>query len=132
MAQPSPPPPAPGSATAIDAVTVNELLMLICAGRQSAPACPELPVSCAVVDEATMALPRADHCVRSCHCAAVWPTVALETQMPPESVKPAAQPQTASEEAVQAERTVCCAPLQDVHVEHALVCEPSDEDVPFE
>jgi hypothetical protein len=55
---------------------------------------------------------------------------ALETQSPPESVKPAAQPQTASEEAVQAERMVCCAPLQAAHVEHALVFEPADENVP--
>jgi hypothetical protein len=52
----------------------------------------------------------------------------LETQTPPESVKPAAQSQTASEEAVQADRTVCCAPLQDVHVEQANeMGEPTSE-----
>jgi len=43
---------------------------------------------------------------------------ALDTQTPPESVKPAAQLQTASELAVQAEATVCCAPLQAAQVVH--------------
>ena len=53
---------------------------------------------------------------------------ALETPTLTEGVKPAAQPQTASEEAVQAERTVCCAPLQDVHVEQANeMGEPTSE-----
>ena len=43
---------------------------------------------------------------------------ALEMQTPPVSVKPAAQPQTAFEVVVQAEATVCCAPLQEEHIKH--------------
>ena len=45
---------------------------------------------------------------------------ALETQAPPESVKPAAQPQTASELAVQAEMSVWCAPVQVEQVAHGV------------
>ena len=43
---------------------------------------------------------------------------ALDTQTPPESVKPAAQPQTVLEVAVQTEKMVCCAPLQAAQAAH--------------
>ena len=49
----------------------------------------------------------------------VLPAVqALATQLPPLAVLPAAQPQTALDEAVHAEAIVCCAPLQAAQAAH--------------